>query len=671
MKTSVLIRISVMSGILAGIAAAQPNVAPTDAQVGPPRGYDFGGYNIVNSFETGYRFRSVDGNLGKYRSDVNYGNGIRLLGSRLSINSKEGHGGYFDELLLNTLGLGNDPYQSATLRVQKNRIYKYDFLWRQNAYYNPALPIANGQHFMDTVRRLQDQSLVLLPQSAFRLHLGYSRMGQGGPALSTVNIFDIRGDEFPLATDVRRSQDEYRLGFDADFAGVKLSVMRGWEFFKDDTRRTGSQLIGNNPNDLTTLGSFRRDEPYHGETNTWRLNLLVENSKLYAINGKFAYADGRRNFIFDELTVGTDRIGAARNRQVLVFGDGSRPVSSGSLTTSFFPAQAITIVNHTSFYNTRMEGNGSYSEISNPGFSFAQLDFNFLGIRTIATTTDLNFRTSEALTLFAGHHYATRRIRSVEQNTFDGVPDRVTAETDNSLNAGRAGIRLRAFRRLSLTLDGELGRADQPVFPISERNYHALNGRIQYRSRQFTGSFNVRTNYNTNSVSLFSHSSKSRSYSADGSWSPVSWGGIDASYSKLHLDTLSGIAYFRLGALTADRSVYVSNIHAASITGRVSAGARVDLFAGYTRVQDTGGKYPGLVTQPVVIQGTPPNPPLPTIGFQVLPLTYESPMLRVSVRLHPRLRLNAGYQYYRYSEDVLQTQNYRAHTGFSSLMWSF
>ena len=159
----------------------------------------------------------------------------------------------------------------------------------------------------------------------------------------------------------------------------------------------------------------------------------------------------------------------------------------------------------------------------------------------------------------------------------------------------------------------------------------------------------MRTNYNTNSVSLFSHSSKSRSYSADGSWSPVSWGGIDASYSKLHLDTLSGIAYFRLGALTA----------------------RVDLFAGYTRVQDTGGKYPGLVTQPVVIQGTPPNPPLPTIGFQVLPLTYESPMLRVSVRLHPRLRLNAGYQYYRYSEDVLQTQNYRAHTGFSSLMWSF
>src|SRR5918993_2217047 len=135
--------------VLCKIAAAQPTIAPTDAPTGPSRGHDFGAYNIVNSFETGYRFRTVGGNLGKYRSDVNYGNGVRLLGSRLSVHSKEGHGGYFDELLLNTQGLGNDPYQFSSLRIQKNRLYKYDFLWRQNEYYNPALPVAAGQHFMD------------------------------------------------------------------------------------------------------------------------------------------------------------------------------------------------------------------------------------------------------------------------------------------------------------------------------------------------------------------------------------------------------------------------------------------------------------------------------------------------------------------------------------------
>src|SRR4051812_39697414 len=91
--------------------SAQTNVAPTDVQVGSRRGQDVEGYNIVNSFEFGYRWREVNGNLGKYRSDVNFGNGVRLLGSNLSINSREGHGHYFDELLLTTQGLGNDPYE--------------------------------------------------------------------------------------------------------------------------------------------------------------------------------------------------------------------------------------------------------------------------------------------------------------------------------------------------------------------------------------------------------------------------------------------------------------------------------------------------------------------------------------------------------------------------------
>jgi hypothetical protein len=61
----------------------------------------------------------------------------------------------------------------------------------------------------------------------------------------------------------------------------------------------------------------------------------------------------------------------------------------------------------------------------------------------------------------------------------------------------------------------------------------------------------------------------------------------------------------------------------------------------------------------------------PGLGLQVYPLTYQSPMARVSVRLNQRLRFNAGYQHYRYAEKLLPIQNYRAHTGFSSLTWSF
>ena len=170
---------------------------------------------------------------------------------------------------------------------------------------------------------------------------------------------------------------------------------------------------------------------------------------------------------------------------------------------------------------------------------------------------------------------------------------------------------------------------------------------------------------------MFAHSSKSRNYSGDVSWTPISWAGIDASYSKLHLDTLSGIAYFQLGQLTNDHSVYVSNIHAGNISARISAGRKVDLFVGYTHVQDTGGDYPGVVQPAMVVSDSGPAVLLPTIGFQTFPMSYHSPMARMSVRLNTRLRWNVGYQQYKYSEEVAPTQNYQAHTGFSSLSWSF
>src|SRR5215204_687889 len=131
MRTHTLNRLFALALFTVSTALCQETVAPTESQVGPRRGEDLDGYNIVNSFELGYRWHDVSGNVGKYRSDVNFGNGVRLLGSSLSVNSKEGHGKYFDELLLNTQGLGNDPYQYSSLRVQKNRIYRYDMLWRQ------------------------------------------------------------------------------------------------------------------------------------------------------------------------------------------------------------------------------------------------------------------------------------------------------------------------------------------------------------------------------------------------------------------------------------------------------------------------------------------------------------------------------------------------------------
>ena len=76
----------------AALSLAQPTAAPSPEKAGSAKGSDAGGYNIVNSWEIGYRTRTVRGNEGKYRSDVNFGNGVRLLSNYLGMFSKDSYG---------------------------------------------------------------------------------------------------------------------------------------------------------------------------------------------------------------------------------------------------------------------------------------------------------------------------------------------------------------------------------------------------------------------------------------------------------------------------------------------------------------------------------------------------------------------------------------------------
>lgn len=662
--------------LLAGFAAvlaAQPVVAPTPERTGDPRGEDAGGYNIVHSFELGYRFRDVSGNLNKYRSDVNYGNGIRLLGSSLTVHSKEGHGRYFDELVLTTLGLGNDPYQNAMFRVQKNRLYRYELNWRQQQYFNEALAVSAGQHRFDTTRGLQDHDLLLFPQGNFKLFAGYSRSAQSGPALSTIQQFDATGDEFLLFSNVRRKQDDYRLGGEFRALGLQIHWMRLWEFFKEDTPYDlfGPQQ-GNNPADRTALTALARAEPYHGSTGGWRAG-IARDGKLFAVTGRFTNSGTRRNFIHDERAIGIDRFGSARNRQILLFGTGRRPITTANLTLTLLPRSKVSLINHTGFHSTRMEGDGTYSEFNNATLGIELARFRFLGIRTFTNETTLNAELSRWAGAHAGYQFSDRRIRSIEQTEFFGDRDTLRGSTNNRLHAAIAGIRIRSGPRWSFSLDGEIGRASQPVYQISDRDYHAFRARLQHKTRPAIFTAFARLNYNFNSVAIATHSARARSAGADLSLFPTGRAGVDLGYSRLQLDTLTGIAFFAGPQLHRGFQPYRSDIHSLSAIARLSVARHIDFSAGYTRIQDVAGRLgperiladpgTGLRAQAAALLAT----------GTAFPLTYDSPLARISFKLHPKVRVNAGYQFYRYTEKapVFAFQDYRAHTGFSSVLWTF
>lgn len=648
--------------VAAAAVQAQPVVAPTPQTAGSPRGDNAGPFNITNSWEVGYRFHDVDGNDGKYRSDVNFGNGVRLLGGTLGVTSRDGKGKWMDELLLDVRGLGNDPYQFSSFRVQKNALYRYDLLWRSNEYFNPALPIAGGDHFLSTNRQMQDHDLTLLPQSKLKFRVGYSRNTQGGPGLWTGQWFDGRGDEYSYFANIRRNQDEYRLGGDLQIGRVKLSVTRGWELFKDDTNFNRDTLTpGANITDRNTLSFLRRDEPLHGRTPYWRAHLLAELSKQFTIHGRFTHSDGQRDFVYDEFARGTDRLGSARNRQTLLTGTGRRPVTTGHATVTWMPNNKVTVANQTGFHQTRMEGDGKYSEINNGSAGLAFAQFQFLGIRNISNTSEASWQPVKQAGVFGSYHYAERRVRSNELEDIEIPKGTTPIEQINRNKAGIFGARLNPVAPLRIVFSAEVGRNDKPFYPTSDKNYEAYTARASWRQAKFNLSSDFKSFNNANSTSLYVHSSTGRTWGATGGFTPRPSVRIDAGYNYLHLDTLTGLAYFAdFELVESNRSYYVSNLHTLHAGVSAQVKKKVDLYAGFMRTQDRGdGRSAAPDTQTLFT------------AAQVFPVSYASPLARVSFQIRANLRANFGWQYYDYAEKFAGSQNYAAHTGYVSLSYSF
>jgi hypothetical protein len=419
-----------------------------------------------------------------------------------------------------------------------------------------------------------------------------------------------------------------------------------------------------------SVSSFNRVDPSHGNSPFWRGNLHGER-KLWAANARISYVGAQRAFAQDENAFGISR--SAINLQTVVSGNASRPTTAGDFSLSFFPTDRLTIVNNTSVYTTRITGQSLFNQYNNATNVEDVLFFQFLGIRTITNSTDINYRISPMVSLYGGYHYSERQIRSSELLNFPDFPgpfQGITTEQSDHINSGVAGLRLRPLKPLTITLDSELSFANHPFTPIADRNFHALHGRVQYKAKSLLLSAAYRQDYNTNSISLSVHSSHARNYSFNAAWTPHAWFSLDAGYSKLHLDTVSGIAFFANGQdVQGLNSVYISNLHAANLGARFAIKKRADLYVGYTITRDAGDGR----SAPVPVGTTDPATLL-LDPAQTFPLSYQSPLARLSVRISPKVRWNVGWQYYNYHEDFQlfpMSQNYHANTGYTSLLWMF
>ncbi len=672
-------RTATLGLLLASLAAAQSTVAPSPDKPGDLE--NAGGYSVTNSYEVGYRFADVSGNRDVYRSAVNFGNGIRLLEGSLRIHSEDGQGRFLDEFSFHTLGAATDPYQFHTADAEKHGLYRYRMRTSLVRYANQLPMLWQGEHALDAERMFQTHDLTLLPGSRFEILLGYDRNKQTGPGFSSAGIprrigaLD-RANFLRYRTDLRRVNNNYRVGVNFRAAGLAVTAIQAFDNYKEDTAYSDGSVFPAAIGNVQPVTELTRSDPFHGNTPVTTVAVRTEKERRVGFHGRFIYASGQRNAALDENVIGFDpQRNRSTQRQTFVIGDASRKQGAGDLTVTFMPTRRLTITNTGAVNSTRIRGGARFVEIS--AFTNEQLQFEDLSVRHITNATEASFRPVDQVSFYGAYRFSTRRTGARSAFEVSGINiEEPLVEIDNDIHSGGAGVRWLPAKGVRASFDFEIGRADRPLTPVSERKFHTESARVQWRGRGATLTANFQSKVNNNPVSLVNYSSESRGGGFHGSWSdPEGRLTLNGGYQFLHLDTAAGI--FNLLAPPDQeedsfaRTFYTGNLHTGSFGVRLAAHERVLLYAGYTIAKDTGD---GRDRLPAAEPFAPVYPVAGSDGanfFTSFPLTYQSPRARLSVKLHQKLWWNFGWQRYDYDERFTGTQSYAANTGYSSLSWSF
>jgi hypothetical protein len=707
-------------------AGQQPNPTPktSDDSKAVEAGEDAGNYTIITSFEVGYRGQRVDGDLNKYRSDLNYKAGPRVFDSSFYMRSKEGHGAV-DSLVITSTGWGGDPHGNLRISTENSKWFRFDGTYRRFKYFrflnnfvNPnwvfspaTFSVApnplTGQHGYNTKTDMGDFDLTLLPKNRIiKFTLGYSPERYDGPAFTN---YHIGGNEFNLLQNLRSRANDFRFGADGELGPVDWSFLQGFRHFREDSTINLGRTSGVNLNPaVASLNSFTREEPTRGTVNFTRFSAHTTVAKRLDITGRIIYSKSESNFGWFENFTGVNwnpRVtgwpptppAATPNTlnagRYAVTGSADRPNTVGDIGATWLVTDKLRISNTFRVEDFKINGDAVFSDffsITRGSGATARTDtvgFNNLDAhrlteyRKYQNTIEGDYQFNAGNSVHIGYRYGQRRVLEAFEGFNLGSNGSLTPpnarsseseEEENHTHAFIFGFRVRPLKNWTGYFDAERGSADNVFTRIGNYDYTNVRAKSRYsptKKLAFNVTAIIRDNANPSeiagvSIADFGVSIKSRIFTTSVDWTPNSKFNINAGYNYNWVNSNAVVDYFFNSVRhPLGRSLYFMRNSFFFIDTTIQIVPRATLFTSYRVNHDNG-------------QGTRAADPTgnPGILISSYPMTYHSPEARLAIKLHRRLDWNLGYQYYNYNESLIvgpRPQNYHAHLPYTSLRFYF
>ena len=702
--------------------AQQPSPSPSPQKSTAPdapveSGEDAGDYTVISSVEFGYRGLSVDGDLNKYQSDLNYKAGPRLFDSSFLLRSRDGKGALFETFLASSTGWGADPQGNLRVSVEQPEWYRFDATYRRFKYFRFLNTFANpnwvfspanfsvppnpvtGEHGYDTRVHLGDFDLTILPKhERIRFNVGYSPERYSGPAFTN---YHAGGNEFIFLSELKSRANDFRVGADGKLGPLNFSFLQGFRRFRDDSTIDLGTTPGINRNpSAASLTSFDRNEPARGSVNYTRFSLQTLVAKRLDITGRIIYSKAEQNYSFTESFTGRNwnpRItgfppsppGATPNilnlGQYILTGDTERPSWLGDLGLTLLATDKLRISNTFRVETFEITGSALFSDFFSltrgtrtDTIGFSNRDVNTrTDYRKIQNTIEGDYQFNRDYSVHLGYRYARRRVEE-EISGFNLGTNAPTAlvpssfTEHNNTHAVIGGFKARPLSEWTLYFDAEHGTADNVFSRIGNYEYTNIRAKSRYKPTSrlaFNLAFIAKNNSNPSEiagVSLedFGVTVKSKIFSSTLDWTATPRFSISTGYNYHWINSDAIVDYFFNSVQhPLGHSLYIVRNNFFFVESVARIAPRATQFTAYRINKDNG--QGNRVADPTGRPGT---------LIASYPMSFQSPEARLAIKLHHRLDWNVGYQYYNYNESTIvgpRPQNYHAHLPYTSLRLYF
>ena len=675
-RSSILLKISVFSIFTVSNFSQTTSPSPSGVE---------SNYSIRSSIEIGYRWRDVNGNENKYRSDLNYDNGLRVWDSSFFIEKKKDTGGIFDEALVSTSGWGADPSGMFRLNVQRTGAYRFDASVRRVEYFNDLFNFVNflhepsSQHNADVTHNFGDFDTVIFPESEkLRIRAGYSYNRSSGVAGYNHRAYS---DEFGVDSEVDAGSDDFRFGVEGRLLGFNMGLNYGHRDFRDRTKYfLPSPSQGNTPTNNARLDTFNRIYPVDGDTDYVNYYLQRTFANRIDLTARIIYSFSDSKSTIDETFSGRNNTNQQTSDIFQMTGESTRSQTRGDVGTTWRATDRLRISNTFTFDDFDIVGNNTTLAIptirSATGVFISSIPDNDVNHRSTAYRRYSNliegdYQFGPSFSVHAGYRYTHREVDEVKidsdiDNPVTNLYDPKSSE--NSTNTLIAGFRAKPTSNWSIYGDLEYGAADN--FFTRLGNNDVTNYRIRSIAHFDKFTFNLSAFSKQNDIPAESivdptheyiTEVRSRNFSASVDWEPTPQLLFSGGYTYQYLTSIADILV-PLGVPGQTYTPGVSEFYVRDgyyfIDGHLNF-KRISFYGSYRFDDDNG-------------QGSRLTPPANSANIITsYPMQMHSPEFRVAVKLTRNIDWNFGYQYFKYEDVFTPVQNYNAHLPYTSVRFYF